>query len=542
MNENLAANLSELCEYLSFLGYHIPPDFMKEFFDFYAKTNLENWKLEEMGQIFAPMIVRSKEEDQRFSSDFKAFFSSDPFPVASKKMQKKKQKYERQLASMKQEKEDMQKNIETFEKKLDRLKNSEDKPVLNQRKRKILEKRKNALGEEWTKIALEENKVLDLFHDQLEKQESFLPKELDDIDDMLKNLLKKAVFSEKSAELMEHIDKERKLIKDVRKKQDEDHQEKVKQCEYVLRETREMLQRQSAKYEQMQKEWKKEAEQIFRDEMQKAIEKRKSAHHREEFTKGKNTVKVSEEHMQKTLDKPFKQLTPVEKEQIRQYIRENTKKFRTKMVRNMRCRHDKNIDMEDTCKKSCATDGIPMRLSFVKERPQRAKLFLLLDVSGSCKHASEMMLLFIYYMKEAFPGGCNAYAFTNKLYDLSDFFEELSGDEMAKAALAAIPRSGAYSDYNKPLRALYEEHLSEIDKDTLFFVIGDARNNKNPSGEHYFKTMARKAKKVFWMNTDDLDKWDQGDSIISTYAPYTQILKEVKTPAQLIQFLTEIRG
>ena len=54
----------------------------------------------------------------------------------------------------------------------------------------------------------------------------------------------------------------------------------------------------------------------------------------------------------------------------------------------------------------------------------------------------------------------------------------------------------------------------------IFIYIGDARNNKNASGEDYVKAIARKAKKAFWLNTEEVDKWNHGDSIMGVYAKY----------------------
>ena len=101
----------------------------------------------------------------------------------------------------------------------------------------------------------------------------------------------------------------------------------------------------------------------------------------------------------------------------------------------------------------------------------------------------------MHAMKEVFPGGCKTYAFTNRLYDISKFFETDNPDESVKAVLDAIPRAGAYSNYEVPFRTFYEEHMSEVTGDSYVYFIGDARNNKNASGEDYVKAIARKAKR-----------------------------------------------
>ena len=63
------------------------------------------------------------------------------------------------------------------------------------------------------------------------------------------------------------------------------------------------------------------------------------------------------------------------------------------------------------------------------------------------------------------------------------------------------------------------------------------RNNKNASGEDYVKAIARKAKKAFWLNTEEVDKWNYGDSIMGVYAKYMTKVAQTVTPAELLGFL-----
>lgn len=268
------------------------------------------------------------------------------------------------------------------------------------------------------------------------------------------------------------------------------------------------------------------------------IVKEQSRAHRAEFNKAlvKNAVR-SKHAGDIVLDKDFSKMSDAEKRQISEYIKDNARKFRTKMSKKIRANKASKIDIPATIKKSCQTGGIPLHL--IRQRPvrQKSNLILILDVSGSCKNASEMMLVFMHAMKEVFPGGCKTYAFTNRLYDISKFFETDNPDESVKAVLDAIPRAGAYSNYEIPFRTFYEEHMSEVTGDSYVYFIGDARNNKNASGEDYVKAIARKAKKAFWLNTEPADKWNHGDSIIGTYSKYMTKIAQTANPAELLGFL-----
>ena len=51
------------------------------------------------------------------------------------------------------------------------------------------------------------------------------------------------------------------------------------------------------------------------------------------------------------------------------------------------------------------------------------------------------------------------------------------------------------------------------------------------------KAIARKAKKAFWLNTEKVEEWNHGDSIIGTYAKYMTKVAQTVTPAELLGFL-----
>lgn len=71
------------------------------------------------------------------------------------------------------------------------------------------------------------------------------------------------------------------------------------------------------------------------------------------------------------LDKDFAKMNDAEKRQIADYIKDNARKFRTKMSRKIRANRSYKIDIPATIKKSCQTGGIPLRL--IHQKPVRQK-------------------------------------------------------------------------------------------------------------------------------------------------------------------------
>ena len=330
----------------------------------------------------------------------------------------------------------------------------------------------------------------------------------------------KACMKQNSSELMSAIRDRGKQLKGIKEK-DKNLNNQIKQTENDIKTAQKRM---------------KEEEDKFQRRMSEIV-KEQSRAHRAEFNKAlaKNAVR-STHTGDIVLDKNFEKMTNAEKRQIADYIKDNARKFRTKMSRKIRTNKSSKLDIPATIKKSCQTGGIPLRLIYQKPVRQKSNLILILDVSGSCKNASEMMLVFMHAMKEVFPGGCKTYAFTNQLYDISRFFETDNPDA-AKAVLEAIPRAGAYSNYEIPFKTFYDEHMNEVTGDSYVYFIGDARNNKNASGEDYVKAIARKAKKAFWLNTEKADEWNHGDSIMGIYAKYMTKVAQTVTPAELLGFL-----
>lgn len=113
-------------------------------------------------------------------------------------------------------------------------------------------------------------------------------------------------------------------------------------------------------------------------------------------------------------------------------------------------------------------------------------------------------------------------------------------DKAVQSVLQVVPAKGVYSDYNRPLEMLWEKNRKYLKKDSFILFLGDYRNNKNPSGTEWMKNIHARAKKMFFLNTEQAAKWNQGDSIASVYAAFAPMY-EIQTPADLIRFISQIR-
>ena len=265
--------------------------------------------------------------------------------------------------------------------------------------------------------------------------------------------------------------------------------------------------------------------------------KERSLHNREEFIGGNRAVKTfSTDVPLKHMNVHFNSLNDEDKRVLFNYIKANLVAFRTRLTRTSMTSDRRNIDMLETIKSACRTGGLPLELYYTKKKPDKTRLILVLDVSGSCSKASEMLLSFIGILNEIFPRQCKAYAFVNRIYDISDIMLANDINDAVRQTLDMIPRSGVYSDYEYPLMQLWNNYRQEITSDSIVIFMGDARNNKNEPAYDYMRNISRRAKKAFWLNTDAKEKWGQGDSIAHGYARYSSMM-ECRTPQDLIDFV-----
>ena len=146
------------------------------------------------------------------------------------------------------------------------------------------------------------------------------------------------------------------------------------------------------------------------------------------------------------------------------------------------------------------------------------------------------MLTFIYLLKDVFPRGCDAFAFVNSLYDISEIMNASEIESAINDVLNIIPRKGVYSNYYEPLKTLWGNYKKKITKDSIVIFMGDARNNKNDTAEEFIKNIGHRAKKCIWLNTETIEKWNKADSLASLYGKYSEMYEVINT-AELISFI-----
>lgn len=264
------------------------------------------------------------------------------------------------------------------------------------------------------------------------------------------------------------------------------------------------------------------------------VEKDAAILHRPEFASNGGAVRCSfKGNIGDIGDRPLNALSDADNAILQNYIRDNVQRIKTKMRRHVHEGIENELDVRQTINKSVRNNGVPIELYYRHPTLVKPKIFMLLDVSGSCKEVSSLFLEFMYRFKDVFTGGCYTFAFVNSLIDISQIMEASNAEEAIKQTFATIPTRGVYSNYAVPLEDFWKRYQTKMHDYSIVILIGDMRNNKNPTAEEYLKAIRSRAHKFIMLNTEDVDEWDCADSLASLYAQYGKMY-ETTTVSELL--------
>ena len=401
--------------------------------------------------------------------------------------------------------------IENNEDKIKKIKLKSDKSFIKELIDKDEEKLINRKNTKLKEIEREISSISEEFLMKGNVNEFYVLKELFNLTHKISNLDEKQFKKKelKAKKETKELSKKKEKIKEKIRKLEEEYKRTQKQLENVL------------KGKDIQ------------------VKKDTSIYHREEFLENGNAVISNSKGELEFLDKEFSTLSEKEMIEIYSYIHKNLLKFKTKMNRNINSTKKTNLNVQKTIQEACKTGGLPLTLHFKEPKKNKSNLVLVLDISGSCKEASKMMLTFMYLLQDTFINGCKTYAFVNSLFDVSNIMDAENIESSINGVFSTIPTKGVYSNYYEPLRCLWEDKKNVIDKDSIVIFMGDARNNKNMKGDNYLKSISRKAKKCYWLNTEEHTKWGVADSVAYDYMKYTKMF-EIINLSQLIYFIENI--
>ncbi|WP_405452931.1 VWA domain-containing protein [Streptomyces achromogenes] len=221
--------------------------------------------------------------------------------------------------------------------------------------------------------------------------------------------------------------------------------------------------------------------------------------------------------------------------ELRRTVQPLARKLATRLAARRRRAARGTIDLRRTLRSSLSTGGVPMRPVLRRRRPVRPELVLLCDVSGSVSGFSDFTMLLVQALHEEFTK-VRVFAFVNRLDEVTGLLDHGRADPDGLGARiraeATLTGWHGSSDYGMALGEFAERYDGAVGPRTTVFVLGDARTNMSDPNLPAVRDIARRARRVHWLNPEPRDRWGTGDSAAPAYAALVE-MHECRTARQL---------
>ena len=202
----------------------------------------------------------------------------------------------------------------------------------------------------------------------------------------------------------------------------------------------------------------------------------------------------------------------------------------------------RRLSIRRTLHLAMGTGGVPFRIATEPAPPPKPEIVVLCDVSGSVATFSRFTLNLLIALDSRLSR-LRAFSFVDGLSEITELVSEArsAGRQLAQAEAArgAIRWNGS-SDYGHVLRDFARDYARQFSRRTVVLVVGDARTNYlNPAAESLAEVSDRVGK-LYWLNPEPRRYWNQGDSVMATYAPLCSQVRECSTLRQIADFVTSL--
>lgn len=224
-------------------------------------------------------------------------------------------------------------------------------------------------------------------------------------------------------------------------------------------------------------------------------------------------------------------------DRMHRLVRRMAKRLAARYSRKRRHSRRGVLDVRRTLRRNMAHDAIPFETVWKTETIDRPQIVVICDVSRSVAAAARFLLLFLYSLNEVIQD-LHAYAFSDRLIDVSDTLETYEVEEAIPRILQDI--GFRPTDYGRALDDFVENHLNTVDRRTTIIILGDGRSNDTDPRIDLMRLLSDRAKAVIWLNPEPESFWGQGDSEMPRYRPFCQVAKTCNTVMQLEHIIDDI--
>jgi uncharacterized protein len=202
----------------------------------------------------------------------------------------------------------------------------------------------------------------------------------------------------------------------------------------------------------------------------------------------------------------------------------------------------RRLSVRRTLHLAMGTGGVPFRIGTEQAPPPKPEIVVLCDVSGSVATFSRFTLNLLIALDSRLSR-LRAFSFVDGLSEITELVSEArsAGRQLsqAEAARGAVRWNGS-SDYGHVLRDFASQYGGQFSRRTVVLVVGDARTNYLDPSVGALADVADRVGKLYWLNPEPRRYWNQGDSVMSRYAPLCDQVRECSTLRQIASFVQSL--
>lgn len=226
---------------------------------------------------------------------------------------------------------------------------------------------------------------------------------------------------------------------------------------------------------------------------------------------------------------------------MRAAVRPLARRLAAKVAHQQRRSRGGRLDMRRTLRGSLQSGGVPLDPAYRHRPRSRPELWVLCDVSGSMAEFSRFTLALVYALHEEFSG-LRTFVFVDDVEEITDVLDRRlhDVDPYALLARASASRARHRSDYGQVLRSFLDQYGRELSPRATLVVTGDARSHHGDPGLPALREIHRRSRRIWFLNPEPRDRWNQGDSVASLYALACDRMAEVRNLRQLGACVSEL--
>ena len=242
------------------------------------------------------------------------------------------------------------------------------------------------------------------------------------------------------------------------------------------------------------------------------------------------------------VDRELGSLSPSELAELRRVVQPLARRLAVRIGRRRRTAGRGRLDMRRTLRRSMQAGGVPVDVVLRRRRPHRPEIVLLCDVSGSVAQYARFTFSLVHALHDELRH-VRSFAFVDGVAEVTDLFDRAAYDIPVGRLVerAGVVGVDGHSDYGAVFRRFEAEHGRDVTARTTVVVLGDARSNYRDPGEAAFRSLARRARRVYWLHPEPTASWDEADAVMATYLPHCHGAYEVRSLRQLGDVIARLR-